>query len=116
MEIVISDEAYKQDSGPLLLLAGPGTGKTFQLAKRIQYLTENGTSPDEITVITFTREAAKSMREKLEKKGNEHIEPAKRPNRISTMHSLCDSILRENAKAIGFSEDFQILESAENLH
>lgn len=64
--ITVNDEAFKVDSGPTLLLAGPGTGKTYQIARRIQYLTSGkNIFPDGITVITFTTEAAASMRNKI---------------------------------------------------
>ena len=68
IEIVNPSESYKEHPGPILLLAGPGTGKTWQLAHRIQFLLqEQGASPDEIAVITFTNEAARNMREALTK-------------------------------------------------
>ena len=59
------ENAYITFPGPVLLLAGPGTGKTYQLAKRIKFLVENeqiGAQPNEIAVITFTKEAARNMR------------------------------------------------------
>lgn len=111
--IIIDDEAWKFYPGPILVLAGPGTGKTFQLAKRIKFLTEEKmVSPDEITVITFTNEAAKSMRKKIsDPEGNEYIEPDKRPGRISTMHSLGNRIIKENCTILGLKEDFRIITS-----
>ena len=61
----MSDDLHKR-KGPLLLLAGPGTGKTYRLGKRIKYLIEEKrASPDEITVITFTSASAKNMRDKI---------------------------------------------------
>ena len=60
------DDNIHEKAGPMLLLAGPGTGKTYRLGKRIKYLTEEkGVSPEELTVITFTAAAAKNMREKI---------------------------------------------------
>ena len=114
-EIIISYESYKYDGGPLLLLAGPGTGKTWQLAQRIKFLiNEKGVSPDDITVITFTIEAAKGMKAKLEEKGgSEFIEVAKRPGRIFTMHSLGNRILTENVDAAGLNDNFTVLEKDE---
>lgn len=113
-EIIISDEAYKYDSGPVLLLAGPGTGKTWQIAQRIKFLiSAKGASADEITVITFTSEAAKGMRAKLEEKGsNEYIEPDNRPSHIFTMHSLGHQILSENLTKVGLKEDFSVVEDS----
>jgi len=112
--IIISDEAYKYDGGPVLLLAGPGTGKTWQLAQRIKFLiNDKKTSADEITVITFTKEAAKGMHAKLEEKGsNEYIEPGNRPSRIFTMHGLGNQILSENLEKVGLREDFYVVEDS----
>jgi len=114
-KIIISDEAYKYDGGPILLLAGPGTGKTWQLAQRIKFLiNEKGVLPDDITVITFTVEAAKGMKAKLEEKGGgEFIEATKRPNRIFTMHSLGNRILTENLDVAGLNNNFTVVEKDE---
>ena len=59
-------KAIKSDSGPALILAGPGSGKTTVLTHHIKHLTENGVSPDKILVITFTRKAASEMRSRFE--------------------------------------------------
>lgn len=110
-KITINNEAYKTNSGPTLLLAGPGTGKTYQIAKRIQYLTsDRNVSPDEITVITFTTEAAQSMRKKITEYGPEYIDPDKRPGRISTMHSLGFKIISENASLVGLRSSVEVVE------
>lgn len=112
MKIVINNEAFKIETGPTLLLAGPGTGKTYQLAKRIQFLTSLGVQPGEITVITFTTEAASSMRKKIEDKGSqEFIEPENRPGRISTMHSLGNSILADNLELANLQANYQVVEN-----
>lgn len=59
-------EELHKINGPLLLLAGPGTGKTHRLAQRIKYLVEEvGVDPDKITVITFTTSAALNMRMRI---------------------------------------------------
>jgi DNA helicase II / ATP-dependent DNA helicase PcrA len=115
--IELNDEAYNVYPGPVLLLAGPGTGKTYQIAKRIQFLTseEMNVGPDEITVITFTKEAAQSMRDKISQKGKaEFVEGNKRPKTITTMHSLGQSIILENLAKVGLKSDFELVES-ENL-
>jgi len=110
--ITITDEAFKSEGHPALLLAGPGTGKTYQIAKRIKFLTDNGIPPSEITVITFTSEAAGNMRKKIEDEGgNEYIEPDKRPGRVSTMHSLGHTILSENPKLFGLQRDFKVVDN-----
>jgi len=101
----VSDEAYGIFPGPLLILAGPGTGKTFQIAKRLQFLTGELAVPcEQLTVITFTQEAAQSMRRKLSDKGKPEFMPKeKRPGTIKTMHSLGHAIIEENLKASGLT-------------
>ena len=94
-----------EKTGPMLLLAGPGTGKTYRLGKRIKYLTEKkGVSPEEITVITFTTAAAKNMRERIsdEAKPELYIEPSQQPKSIRTMHSLGYLILQDEDSKLDF--------------
>jgi superfamily I DNA/RNA helicase len=100
---VVTDDPYLEMDGPVILLAGPGTGKTYQLARRIQSLVDTyDVAPDQITVITFTREAARGMRNKLKESDKpEYVEAAKRPKNILTMHSLGFRIIEENARTIG---------------
>lgn len=110
---IINLEAYRTENGPVVLLAGPGTGKTWQLAKRIQHLTqEKSVHAEVITVITFTAEAARSMRRKIEEDGkDEFIEADKRPKRISTIHSFGYSILKEHAELAGLQPGFVVVEN-----
>lgn len=77
--------------GPLLLLAGPGSGKTFTITQRILYLLERGTAPEQILVITFTKEAAASMQRRFRK-----ISPTNLPVNFGTFHSVFYHILRES--------------------
>ena len=101
--------------GPALLLAGPGTGKTTRLAKRIKYLVEElSVSPDEITVITFTTAAAKNMRDKIsdEKQTELYLPYRSQPKAITTMHSLGYKVLCENADSLGLGETINVV--AEN--
>jgi ATP-dependent DNA helicase Rep len=110
----LSDEPFRETKGPILLLAGPGTGKTYQLAKRMQFLVdEQGVLPDAITVITFTREAASGMRDKIaDGEKAEFIEPSKRPKAILTMHSLGHKIVEENASLIGLKPGVEVVRDA----
>ena len=85
-------------NGPILLLAGPGTGKTHKLAERIKYLVEDaGISPDRITVLTFTNQAAINMRRRLSnvEKRNLYLPGAQHPKRISTLHSLGHTVITD---------------------
>lgn len=92
-----------RECGPLLLLAGPGTGKTYKLAQRIKYLVEDeGINPDCITVMTFTNAAALNMRQRIsDPSAPELFIPAhQQPRVISTMHSLGHRIICEKAESV----------------
>ena len=108
---VVCEEPFRESGRPILLLAGPGTGKTYQLARRIQFLVDSkGVSPDAITVITFTREAALAMRAKLNTRGKaEFVEHAKQPTNIKTMHSLGHQIVDENARLVGLHKGVAVV-------
>jgi len=104
---IVTATPYDEELGPILVLAGPGTGKTYQIAKRIQFLLEEGADPSEITIITFTREAARSMQSKLAEKGKSEYVPVEvRPARISGQenNSLCAIADRMKALQRAYSE------------
>lgn len=109
----MEDELYKLP-GPLLLLAGPGTGKTQQLAKRMKWLVEGkNIDPESITVITFTVAAAREMRERISDPTKEklYVPPDKQPEMIRTMHSLGYRIIKEKAPDLGLNEDVGLVYS-----
>ncbi|MBI4741784.1 MAG: UvrD-helicase domain-containing protein, partial [Betaproteobacteria bacterium] len=102
-------EAIRYLDGPLLVLAGAGSGKTRVNTQKIAYLIEEcGFSPRAIAAITFTNKAAKEMQERVDKllAGK----PAKGLT-ISTFHSLGVRILREEAKALGYKPKFSIFDA-----
>jgi len=108
----VDDSPWSKEPGPILLLAGPGTGKTHQMALRIKDLVENkGVQPEAITVITFTKEAAENMRRRIrdEEKKDVFINADKRPERITTMHSLGLEIIRSCPQSLGLTEQFQVM-------
>ena len=100
--------AVLHDKGPLLILAGAGSGKTRVLTHRIAYLIEErGVNPYNILAITFTNKAAKEMRERVDKivgYGSENIW-------VSTFHSTCVRILRRYIDTIGYSKSFTIYDT-----
>ena len=99
-------EAVTHGEGPLLILAGPGTGKTFTLAARMAYLVEQGQArPHEILAITFARKAAEDIRRRLiELVG---VTRAGALN-VWTIHKLCRRIVRAHATEVGRSRDFEV--------
>lgn len=108
----MSDDDLHTVPGPTLLLAGPGTGKTYRLGKRIKYLIqEHEVSPDEITVITFTAGAARNMRERISDEARQelYLPYSSQPKSICTIHSLGYKVLRENAGTLGLKEPIRIV-------
>jgi len=98
-------EAVSYESGPLLVLAGAGSGKTRVIAHRIAYLAgQRGVSPWEILAITFTRKAAAEMRRRIE----ELLDSRVVGMWIGTFHSICARILREHATKLNYRGDFSI--------
>lgn len=88
------------------IIAGAGSGKTRVLMARIASLVDNGILPWRILAITFTNKAAREMKERLQTL----LQDAARDVRISTIHSLCVRILREDASPIGYPKNFTILD------
>lgn len=96
--------------GPLLILAGAGSGKTRVIAHRIAYLvTEGQTRPDGLLAVTFTNKAAEEMRGRVESL----LQTDCRAMWVSTFHALCARLLRREAMHVGLSRDFTIYDSAD---
>jgi len=103
--------AVTHQNGPMLVLAGAGSGKTKVLTSRIAYLIEQGVSPSNILAITFTNKAAREMRERV----FNLIGPDASYIQISTFHSLGLKILKENYDNLGYEKNFIILDSDDTL-
>lgn len=105
-------EAILTTEGPLLVMAGAGSGKTRVLTHRIAYLmSEKQVSPYNILAITFTNKAAREMKERVEKL----IGDQGKDVWISTFHSMCVRILRRDIDLIGYDLNFGILDDADQL-
>lgn len=105
-------EAVEATDGPLLVLAGAGSGKTRVLTHRIAYLIgAKKAAPWSILAITFTNKAAREMQERVAKL----VGPQGQDIWVSTFHSMCVRILRRDIGRIGFSSSFSILDSADQL-
>jgi DNA helicase-2/ATP-dependent DNA helicase PcrA len=105
-------EAVLHTRGPLLILAGAGSGKTRVIASRIAYLIGDGHArTDEVLAVTFTNKAAEEMRTRVETLLGSDCSRMW----VSTFHSLCARLLRREAPAIGLSRDFVIYDSSDQL-
>lgn len=103
-------EAVIHKDGPLLILAGAGSGKTRVITYRIAYLIEEcGVYPDNILAITFTNKAAREMRERVENL----LQQDSSGMWISTFHAFCGRVLRRYADRIGLTSRFAIYDEAE---
>src|SRR3954454_17225189 len=103
-------EAVTHVEGPLLVVAGAGSGKTRVLTHRIAHLIRNeGISPFEILAITFTNKAADEMKQRVAAL----VGPVAEKMWVSTFHSACVRILRRDGKALGFPSSFTIYDQAD---
>jgi DNA helicase-2/ATP-dependent DNA helicase PcrA len=100
-------EAVGTLSGPVLVLAGAGTGKTRVITYRIAALIQSGVMADRILAVTFTNKAAREMRERALGLLGKRSKGQKKPE-ISTFHSLCVRVLRRHARLLGYPNEFAI--------
>ncbi len=104
--------AVRHGEGPLLVLAGAGSGKTRVLTHRIAYLLATGAArPGEILAITFTNKAASEMRERVETL----VGRSARAMWVTTFHSACARMLRADAERLGYSRSFTIYDEQDSL-
>ncbi len=112
-------QAVETIRGPVLILAGAGTGKTRVITFRIAHMVERGIAPGNILAVTFTNKAAREMKERVgklvprlkKKRGEQKAEGVT----ISTFHSLCARILREHIEVLGYKKNFVIYDESEQL-
>jgi len=105
-------EAVEMISGPVLILAGPGSGKTRVITHRIAYLIKVcGVSPHRIMAVTFTNKAAREMEERLRKLARSSVDELT----IGTFHAICARILRRDGKAVGVNPGFVIYDAEDQM-
>ncbi|HEX3720209.1 MAG TPA: UvrD-helicase domain-containing protein [Verrucomicrobiae bacterium] len=112
-------QAVETTEGPLLILAGAGTGKTRVITFRVARMVEKGVSPGNVLAVTFTNKAAREMRERINqllgrRPKSDADSPAARPT-ICTFHSLCVRILRLHIERLGYKRNFVIYSESEQL-
>ncbi len=106
-------DAVERLDGPVLMLAGAGTGKTKALTTRIAHLLNTGRArPNEILSVTFTNKAAREMKERV---GRLLGQPAEGMPWLGTFHSICVKLLRRHAELAGLKSNFTILDSDDQL-
>ncbi|MBH41292.1 MAG: hypothetical protein CL685_01095 [Candidatus Magasanikbacteria bacterium] len=101
----------KNASGPCLVLAGAGSGKTRTICYRVAYLLEQGVAPKEMLLVTFTNKAAKEMTERIQQMTQGEI----RLPWSGTFHSIACKILKQYAPLLGYSNAFTILDSGDSV-
>lgn len=105
-------KAVQVVDGPLLIVAGAGSGKTSVLTRRIAYLmAKEGAAPWSILAITFTNKAARELRERVERL----VGVGASDIWVSTFHSMCARILRKECEKVGYQSSFTILDAADQL-
>jgi DNA helicase-2/ATP-dependent DNA helicase PcrA len=117
----VSDGREAQISGPLLIIAGAGTGKTNTLAHRVAHLILNGTVPERILLLTFTRRAATEMTRRAQRilaaaRGTQRLRGKGAPGELcwsGTFHAIGNRLLREHADSIGLNPSFTVLDRAD---
>ena len=103
-------KAVRTTEGPLLILAGAGTGKTRVIIARVAWLIAQGIAPEHILAVTFTNKAANEMRERLAAM----IDPAEAKKvTMSTFHALCVRILRQDIERLGYKRNFSIYDEGD---
>jgi len=116
-------QAVETIRGPVLILAGAGTGKTRVITFRIAHMVERGIAPGHILGVTFTNKAAREMQERVRKllpkspKSKVQSPKSRDDNRptICTFHSLCVRILRQHIEKLGYKKSFVIYDTSEQL-
>lgn len=106
-------DAVQTTDGPVLVLAGAGTGKTHTVIERIAAILRKGTPPERILAVTFTNKAAGELKERLRKRLGQKVDL--REMLACTFHSLCVRILRRDAACLGYAPTFAILDQGEQL-
>ena len=104
--------AVRTTEGPLLILAGAGTGKTRVITARVAFIISQGIAPEQVLAVTFTNKAADEMRERLAS-----LIPPEQAKKVtmSTFHALCVRILRQDIAKLGYKRNFSIYDEGDQM-
>lgn len=108
-------EAVTTINGPVLIIAGPGSGKTRVLTERVVHLIKEGIAAENILAVTFTNKAAAEIKQRVQKFFSLDTKRDYKLPMIGTFHSICARLLRIEADKIGYARDFVILDSKDQL-
>jgi DNA helicase-2/ATP-dependent DNA helicase PcrA len=108
-------EAVQTINGPVLILAGPGSGKTRVLTHRLAYLISQKILSDNILAVTFTNKAAEEMKQRTKKLISPTCQNSKNIPLIATFHSFCLKVLRKEIDMLGYKKDFTIYDEKDKL-
>ncbi len=108
-------EAVTQIEGPVLIIAGPGSGKTRVLTHRVAYLIKQGVPAEQILAVTFTNKAAGEMKERIAKLISLQAKRDFKLPTIGTFHAVCAKLLRSEADKLGYQRDFVIFDDKDSL-
>ena len=101
-------EAVRYTEGPLLILAGAGSGKTTMMTHRVAYMLEQGVPPYNILAVTFTNKAAGEMKDRIEA-----LTGIVRGMWVMTFHAMCLRILRNHGEVIGYNNGFSVYDESD---
>ncbi|HEY8476410.1 MAG TPA: UvrD-helicase domain-containing protein, partial [Chloroflexota bacterium] len=104
-------DAVTAPPGPMLILAGPGSGKTRVIVHRVAYLLREGVSPSRIMAVTFTNKAARELHERLQGLVGRRVDGLT----VGTFHSICARILRREGPHLGLDPGFLIYDESDQV-
>jgi len=105
-------QAIEYIDGPLLILAGPGAGKTEVIARKVVFLLDNGYAKEDILVTTFSNKATEELIERIAKYANQNVQDIQ----ISTIHSFCNQLIEDYIEYSHYQVGFRVLDDIKQYY